>query len=1104
MKKLLTSYSTAAFITSMVALSGCFGSEANDDVHNGLNSTLTTGNKPVYVALGAYGVMSYSYDNTNWSLIGVPAVAYNSMVSDDAGRVVAIGESGSIIFSADDGATWNGVKSGITYTLNKIAYGNGVFIAVGNNGSISKGTSIDKWSSSNIGYTGNLTGISYTKSSNVGIWVVTTDSNKIFYSYDNGSTWNNTDIDAGVTLNNIKYAKNEFFALGNNGNIWHSVDGSTWVQSTLYTNSNRTNKYNGNITSITYGNNLFLGTTADGKLISSPDGQVWTLLGALSLKDLNNIYYNNNKFVVVGDSFVRASSDNGKTWREILTTTYNFRDVILTPDSNNYIFTAQKGYIVRTSNSFSNAKVVAILASSLNSAQHSADGSLVVAVGNDGTIISSTNGQTWTKQNSTTINSLKKIMTINNSFVAVGLNGTIVTSSNGINWKSSQPFSNLQFFDGVSDGTSKIIAVGRYGTVSATKPAAALSLDGGQTWSDISSKFESAGDIRAITYNKDSKIFLATDSLHQIFSSNDGKTWSKTGIFNTIMNGLSYSNGVYAAVGENGAIQTSTDGKNWTQCSGNSLKAYSFYGVGPSNNSNMFTATGTNGTLVNININGNNSSCVINSKVDTTMTLFDYDYAVQINKLNVVSTIPSSNATNVAQNSTIRIAFDDPIDASTLSSNSVQLTSASDTVAATLSIDSADGNNDVLVITPNQPLTASTDYKITINQKLLNTDGNSLASDYSSTFTTAAEVPVVTTLLYPANGATLPFDSKRIILQFDTPMNESSFNSNAITVNGGLGAQTLSYDKTSNQLTVFYSGDSSGNSFVSGATLIVRVKNAKSILGNSVNKTLNFTTATQPKWSYLSSPENDTVKDNVGASFIDSNESSLYIAYLAKQSLVLKKLNADLTSWTNAGSIAVDSTYSYFPKFAITRTGVQYFAYVNSSKSGVNLISCQNNSCKLAASYTLSKNGNNIGALDLTINPITNLPIIAIAYGPGNNNSYTNKNNQVEIWSYNGSTLAQLASVPSYTVSRKSVNLTADTTGSIYLSELTDGTSNSVNVRVMRLSYFANSFAKNWQEATVLTLPIASLKGGNLSSLTNLKVSATNKITLGCNGPIKL
>lgn len=65
MKKLLTSYSTAAFITSMVALSGCFGSEANDDVHNGLNSTLTTGNKPVYVALGAYGVMSYSYDNTN-------------------------------------------------------------------------------------------------------------------------------------------------------------------------------------------------------------------------------------------------------------------------------------------------------------------------------------------------------------------------------------------------------------------------------------------------------------------------------------------------------------------------------------------------------------------------------------------------------------------------------------------------------------------------------------------------------------------------------------------------------------------------------------------------------------------------------------------------------------------------------------------------------------------------------------------------------------------------------------------------------------------------------------------------------------------------------
>lgn len=1097
LSKNVTKYVRIIIVLHCAALlASCVGSNISSDNGNKLNNVSVNGNRSVYVALGAYGVMSYSYDNTNWSLIGVPAVAYNSMATDDANHVVAVGENGSVIFSADDGATWSGVKSGLTESFNKVAYGDGVFIAVGNNGFISRSNSIDKWNGSNIGYAGNLTGISYTKSSNIGIWVVTTDRNKIFYSYNNGTTWNSTDLEAGVTLNNVKYAKSEFYAIGSNGNIWHSVDGSEWVQSVIYSDSKQTSKYSGNITSIAYGNHIFLGTTSDGKLISSNDGQVWGLLGALSLKSLNNIYYNNNAFVVVGDSFVRASSDNGKTWREILTTTYNFRDAVLTQDSNSYIFTAQKGYIVRTSNTFSGVKIVPILGSSLNSAQHSADGSLIVTVGNDGTIISSNDGQAWTKQQSNTVSSLKKIMTLGSNFIAVGLNGTIVQSSNGINWKSSQPFTSLQFFDGANDSNSKIIAIGRNGSTTSTKPAAILSNDSGKTWSDISVKFESAADLRAITYNKDSKTFLVTDSLHQIFTSSDGNKWSKIGSFVGLINGLSYAYGTYVAVGDNGSIMTSTNGKDWLSCSGNDFKGHSFYGVGPSNISNQFIATGTNGSLVKIITNGAIASCTLNSNIDSDVTIFDYDSIYQLDKLNIVNTIPSSNASNVAQNSIIRISFDDSIDPSTLTSASVQLLSGSNIVAASLSIDNTDGNNDVLVITPSQPLNPSSNYMVSINQKLLNTYGNSLSTDYSFNFTTAVAVPVITTLIYPANNSSLPFDSKRIILQFDAPMNESSFNANTISVNGALGAQTLSYDKSSNQLTVFYSGDSSGSSFTAGSSLSVTVNNAKSILGNSVSKTLSFTTAPSPhKWIYLTSLESNVVKDNVGASFIDSNESSLYVAYLSKQTLILKKLNTDLKTWSNAGSIAVDSTYSYFPKFAISSNGVQYFAYVNAAKSSANLVSCQNNACKLAATYTLSKNGNNIGALDLVVNPVTKLPAIAVAYGPGNNNSYTNQNNKVDILYYNGSTLLQLAAIEDYKVSRKSVNIAADATGAFYLAEIGDGTSNSVNVRVMRLKYVSNSFAKEWQEASLLTLPVASLKGGNLSSLTNLKVSANKLIT---------
>ena len=59
---------------------------------------------------------------------------------------------------------------------------------------------------------------------------------------------------------------------------------------------------------------------------------------------------------------------------------------------------------------------------------------LYVSVGDEGTILSSSDGTTWTSETSATAYNLMGITYANSKFVAVGYNGNILTSSDGNSW----------------------------------------------------------------------------------------------------------------------------------------------------------------------------------------------------------------------------------------------------------------------------------------------------------------------------------------------------------------------------------------------------------------------------------------------------------------------------------------------------------------------------------------------------------------------------------------------------------------------------------------------------------------------------------------------
>jgi photosystem II stability/assembly factor-like uncharacterized protein len=76
---------------------------------------------------------------------------------------VAVGESGTIVKSNDNGASWEeALSSGTSNTLNGVTFGNNIFMAVGSSGTIVKSTDNGtNWDNATSGTTNNLYGVAF-------------------------------------------------------------------------------------------------------------------------------------------------------------------------------------------------------------------------------------------------------------------------------------------------------------------------------------------------------------------------------------------------------------------------------------------------------------------------------------------------------------------------------------------------------------------------------------------------------------------------------------------------------------------------------------------------------------------------------------------------------------------------------------------------------------------------------------------------------------------------------------------------------------------------------------------------------------------------------
>lgn len=306
--------------------------------------------------------------------------------------LTSIGWSGNNVASA--ATTWTTVTSNTTQPIYKVAYGNGMWVAVGLDGSDTnniKGlvlTSTDgaTWTKSNVG-TQSLNNVIYAGDK----WVIIGDNRSTFTSND-GSTWTAQTLPSDpnnnvVNLSGISYGNSKYVIAGNFGNIYHSSDAITWTN---------TKPASDDFLGVAYGNSIFVAVGANGIAYSSPDGATWTNRGPIAgSSSVYSVRFLNGSFYATSDGKI-VTSTNGTSWN--------------------------------TAQTISGASGAVFYDITYNAGKYVIVGDLN---GNftDGVILASTDGTSWTTETPNSTPVLYGIASNSNQFTAVGDAGAIRTQA---------------------------------------------------------------------------------------------------------------------------------------------------------------------------------------------------------------------------------------------------------------------------------------------------------------------------------------------------------------------------------------------------------------------------------------------------------------------------------------------------------------------------------------------------------------------------------------------------------------------------------------------------------------------------------------------------
>ncbi|HMJ91006.1 MAG TPA: hypothetical protein VK530_14385, partial [Candidatus Acidoferrum sp.] len=493
------------------------------------------------------------YIGTNVSLAGLTQTNVSGAVWKGSAygnrRFVCVAENGTTMMSTN-ATNWLRSSTGVS-NMNRVAFGLGMFVAVGASGAIVTSNDGLSWTQRVSNSSANFTAITFGDGRFVAISDSSPNLDDGLVNSRNGIDWCAYPLPTNAAWRAIAYGNNNYVMVGANGTVMQSL-GQPMILSPLtnqivcaeepfalavQVTSSLPVQYQWQFmgtnipgaTNATFGHDraylensgAYRVIVSDGRIPAVSTGWVQVNLcraiehwvsqvpaGSQS-NSLNSIACNGDMLVAVGNGGAITFSADGVQWSS-----------------------ADSGTNV-----------------SLNAVTYGAG--KFVAVGTRGVILSSPDGGTWTRQNSGTNGSLRGIAFAQGNFVVVGGNTYVLTSPDGITWTSrltgtNRASASIAYADG------QFVTVGAGGMI-LTSPNAI-------NWASANSGITS--NLFRIAAGNASFV-AAGDGI--VLCSQNGIEWApQTTPVTNVWRSVCFAHGQFLLVGNGGVLVTSPDGITWT------------------------------------------------------------------------------------------------------------------------------------------------------------------------------------------------------------------------------------------------------------------------------------------------------------------------------------------------------------------------------------------------------------------------------------------------------------------------------------------------------------------------------------------------------------
>lgn len=448
-------------------------------------------------------------------------------VAYGAGVFVAVGAEGAILRSAD-GAGWEHAVSPLPADLHAVAWSGSRFVAVGTGGTVLASLDGRAWTTSASAGTATLNGVASGPPGLVAVGA----GGAIVMSAD-GTTWTSKASDVKSALNAVTWAGDRFLAVGSNGTAVWSATGESWSRLASGTTEELVAVASDGTVAVAVGRH-----TVRGGPVAGP----WTPSGGTNCSRGCALMWNSERFILWGTGDGATIADG--QWLDLHDTT-----------------------------AIDTSPPVAM-------AFH---GNLGVRVGAAGHIAWTVDGGLhWTPLSPHTGVAMSGLAKGPTNLVAVGASASsalAMVSPNAVSWKESLwsgPVAlgeNLDTLVDVASGSGRVVAVGSWRVEDSYGPGGSPSMwrdygvvresTDGETWVSISRVDGARTEaFTAVTWDATRFIAVAENGVVAVRGT-DGSWVAHVAAGN--LTGVASSGALVVAVGRDGTVVRSTDGVSWQE-----------------------------------------------------------------------------------------------------------------------------------------------------------------------------------------------------------------------------------------------------------------------------------------------------------------------------------------------------------------------------------------------------------------------------------------------------------------------------------------------------------------------------------------------------------